>query len=207
MLENYYGKRSSDGESTAFRCKGFSPDWQLSGLDQEAIAMANLPPFLRVLLVTDGTVTKSLEAYYWEPVAIEGASNTVVISQSEIEWLGVKAGEQVIARSVLLRGAHTKTLYASAFSIIRLALIPATLREKLLAGTIGIGELIRESGLETYRELQEFGRTTDMSRYGGPQTTTDCVFRSYRIILDHRPAILVSECFPVSAFRGDRQGP
>jgi chorismate-pyruvate lyase len=202
MLENYYGKHSADPDSAVFRCKGFSPDWQFSGADRKAVTMASLPPFLRVLLVTDGTVTKSLEAYYWEPVVIDNVSNQITVAQSDIEWLGVESGEEVMTRRVLLRGERTKMLYASAFSIIRLTLIPPALKEKLLAGVIGIGELIRESGLETYRELQEIGSTTDMSQYGGPRTDTDCVFRSYRIILDHRPAILVSECFPIAVYRG-----
>lgn len=206
MLDSYYEKRGSSGTGHAFRSKGFSPDWQITGVDAEPTTMASLPPFLRTLLVADGTVTKSLEAYYWEPVIIDGVSNTVLEAQAEIPWLEVQPGEQVVARSVLLRGSRTKTLYASAFSIIRLALIPQQLRESLLAGTLGIGELIRECGLETFRELQEFGHARDMSDYGGPKTNNECVFRTYRIILNHRPAILVSECFPISAFSAGHQG-
>jgi chorismate-pyruvate lyase len=205
MLQSYYDKRGPGGENLAFRSKGFvAPDWSLSGIDRKGITMASLPPFLRTLLVTDGTVTKSLEAYYWEPVRVDNVSNTVVTSESEIDWLDVRNGEEVIARGVQLRGGMSRTLYASAFSIIRMALIPEALRTRLLAGQLGIGELIRECGLETYRELLEFGYTTDMSRFGGPETNLECVYRTYRIILDHRPAILVSECFPVAVFNGAR---
>ena len=39
-----------------------------------ALKMSQLPPFLRVLLTTDGTVTKSLESYFWEPVAVVNIS-------------------------------------------------------------------------------------------------------------------------------------
>lgn len=200
MLQSFYHNRESDGASIVFRSKGFSPDWQLASQYRKPMAMESLPPFLRTLLVTDGTVTKSLEAFYWEPVVIEGVRNTVIEAESDIGWLDVSAGEKVVARSVLLRGGRSGALYASAFSIIRHSLIPESLRKNLLAGSLGIGELIRECGLETYREIQEFGHATDMSAYGGPQTDVECVYRTYRIILDHRPAILVSECFPVAAF-------
>lgn len=205
MLDSYYSKRGSGSETQAFRSKGFvGPDLALSNSDRKSLTMASLPPFLRTLMVTDGTVTKSLEAFYWEPVHVGNVSNQLETSASDIEWLGVSAGEEVIGRSVLLRGGSSQTLYASAFSIIRLALIPETLRSRLMAGQLGIGELIRECGLETYRELLEFGYTTDMSNFGGPETNIECAYRTYRIILDHRPAILVSECFPIATFNGAR---
>lgn len=204
MLESFYGKQDSSGVSDAFRSKGFSPEWRLSvggDAEGEPVTLGSLPPFLRTLLVTDGTVTKSLEAYYWEPVAVEAVTNQVLEAQSPIAWLDVQAGEEVVARKVLLRGKGSQTLYASAFSIIRLSLIPEQLRDRLLSGKLGIGELMREYGLETYRDIQEFGRTRDMSRYGGPETDMPCVYRTYRIIFDHRPVILVSECFPVAVFQ------
>jgi len=205
MLTSYYDKRGSEGEGVAFRSKGYVPDWSIVAPPREPMAMASCPPFLRTLLVTDGTVTKSLEAYYWEPVVVDAIANMPVQAESEIEWLDVSAGEQVLSRSVLLRGARSKTLYASAYSVIRLNLIPEELKQKLIAGQLGIGELIRECGVESYRELLEFGHTSSMSQFGGPDTEQECVFRSYRIIIGHRPAILISECFPIAVYEASRR--
>ncbi len=201
LLRNYYEKRGEPIVNHAFRSKGFiATDWQLEGPTRSSISLAALPPFLRTLMVTDGTVTKSLEAYYWEPVRIEDVIIRETHAEAAIEWLDVAAGESLIVRSVQLRGGVSRRLYASAFSIIRTAPLPPGLHGRLLSGEIGIGELIREVGLETYRELLDFGATHDMTPFGGRATDVDCVYRSYRIVVDHRPAILVSECFPIHSF-------
>lgn len=202
ILRNYYEKRGAPTLNQAFRSKGFiAGDWQLEGPTRSTISLATLPPFLRTLMVTDGTVTKSLEAYYWEPVHIEDVIIRETRAEAAIEWLDVHPGESLIVRSVQLRGALSRRLYASAFSIIRTAPLPKGLHGRLLSGEIGIGELIREVGLETYRELLEFGATQDMTLFGGRTPDVECVYRSYRIVVDHRPAILVSECFPIHSFR------
>lgn len=201
LLRNYYEKRGEPIVNHAFRSRGFiATDWQLEGPARSSISLAALPPFLRTLMVTDGTVTKSLEAYYWEPVRIEDVIIRQTHAEAAIEWLDVATGEALIVRSVQLRGGVSRRLYASAFSIIRTAPLPASLQGRLLSGEIGIGELIREVGIETYRELLEFGATQDMTPFGGRAAEVDCVYRSYRIVVDHRPAILVSECFPIHSF-------
>ena len=40
-------------------------------MDKVAVNWEQLPPLLRILLVTDGTVTKTLEAYYWERISVD----------------------------------------------------------------------------------------------------------------------------------------
>lgn len=162
--------------------------------------LALLPPFLRSLLVTDGTVTRTLEAYYWEPVGVENVRNRLEIATRHLAWLDLHPGDEVISRQVLLRGANSRRIYACAHSLIRSSQLPDALRERLLLGRLGIGELIRECGLESFRQLLEFGSTRDMAEFGGPATVTDCVYRSYRIMIGHAPAILVSECFPLQVF-------
>jgi chorismate-pyruvate lyase len=206
LLDLYY-RRAADARPDRFKSKGFDPEWRFDPEDGDGLAMARLPPFLRTLLVTDGTVTKSLEAYYWEPVTVACRANRQVAAREAVDWLEVPAGEALIARSVLLQGVRSGRTFASALSVIRVALIPEPLRESLLAGQLGIGELIRECGLETYRELREIGRSRDMGRYGGPCEPRECVFRSYRIIIGHRPAMLVTECFPIDVFAAPHPQP
>jgi chorismate-pyruvate lyase len=208
MLRSFYHKRGSGIGNDAFRSKGFAnTDWQLAGPARSDITLTRLPPFLRTLLIADGTVTRSLEAYYWEPVQVEDVAIRTVNAEADIEWLAVNTGDELILRCVQLRGGMSRRLYASAFSIIRTATLPEGLRPRLLSGEIGIGELIREVGIETYRELLEFGSAQDMTRFGGHITDVDCVFRSYRIVVEHRPAILVSECFPINTYKAPAQLP
>ena len=53
-----------------FKSKGYVPGGIITNSRHENLDIEAMPPFLRTLLVTDGTVTKSLEAFFWEPVVV-----------------------------------------------------------------------------------------------------------------------------------------
>lgn len=204
MLQTYYEKHEIERAYEVFRARGFSADWVISGVKNQDVAMASLPPFLRTLLVTDGTVTKSLEAFYWEPIVIDSVSQKLVAAEAAIHWLDIAVGDEVLGRRVNLRGRFSNSVYARAFSIIRPQLIPDDLRQRLIQGTLGIGELIRDCGIETYRELLEIGSSQALAGFGDePDTTEAHIFRTYRIVLNKQPAILVTENFPISVFRAE----
>jgi len=199
MLNVYYRKHGIEPDYEVFRSKGFSPQWSAK-TKTRALEFQSLPPFLRTLLVTDGTVTKALEAYYWEPVQVDTVFQEFVQAEADIDWLDVRSGDEVLSRRVNLRGRARSTVYAKAYSILRSSLIPTQLRAQLLAGTLGIGELIRDCGLETYRELLEIGLTTAEDELDPGDATLGAVYRTYRIVLGGRPAILVTEHFPLDVF-------
>lgn len=199
MLNVYYRKHGIEPDYEVFRSKGFSPQWSAK-TTARSLELQSLPPFLRTLLVTDGTVTKALEAYYWEPVQVDTVFQEFVRAEADIDWLGVRTGDEVLIRRVNLLGRSRSTTYAKAYSILRSSLIPHQLRAKLLAGTLGIGELIRDCGLETYRELLEIGLTTSEDELDPGDATLGAVYRTYRIVLGGYPAILVTEHFPLDVF-------
>jgi len=103
----------------------------------------------------------------------------------------VTAGDQVLTRQAQLRGADTGRTYADAFSVIRVERIPLAFRQRLIDREIGIGVLIRDSGLESYREVLDVGAASG----AGAE-----IFRTYRIIIDHAPVILITETFPVALY-------
>jgi chorismate-pyruvate lyase len=207
MLSAYYTKRGVEPAYAIFRSRGFSPDWEIEGRDHDKIPLSALPPFLRTLLVTDGTVTKSLEAFYWEPIEVLTVSQAAVHAEHDIDWLDVAAGEEVIGRRVVLRGRTSGVRYTRAHSIIRPRLIPDALRAGLVAGSLGIGELIRDCGLETYRELLEIGAGRAMPDDTGTDGSPDVhIHRTYRIVVGGQPAILVTEYFPVAVFERGGNG-
>lgn len=175
---------------TYFRTRGFVPGGVITNARAESLHMEALPPFLRTLLVTDGTVTKHLEAYFWEEVAVENLGQTEVTLETAVPALALGAGERVLKRRVRLVGRASGRCYGEAESLIRLPCLPERLRGELVAGRIGIGELLRERGLETYREILDLGRA-------GP----DAVYRTYRIMIHGEPAILISETFPCEPYR------
>lgn len=187
-----------------FNIRGYIPGGIVKNAKSENLDLQGLPPILRMLMVTDGTVTKSLEAYFWEPVGVEKLTQDVIEYPVDQEWLDIKKGDKVLEREVRLRGGESGNVFAFARSLIRLEILPENLREALLNEKIGIGELVRECGLETYREVLDMGREIDESLADifCTQYCGDLVYRTYRIMANHQPAILITEYFPCRRFAG-----
>ncbi|MBK1719606.1 chorismate--pyruvate lyase family protein [Thiocystis violacea] len=177
-----------------FRRDGFTRDGEIVSTLGERLALNQLPPFLRALLVTDGTVTKILEAYFWEPVAVDTLEQRFETALEPVPWIQVESGDDCLIRDARLRGTDSGRGFAEAFSLIRIDLIPPDFRRRLIDREIGIGVLIRDSGLESYREVLDVG----LERTDDGETV---VFRTYRIIIDHQPVILITEYFPLALYR------
>jgi chorismate-pyruvate lyase len=186
-----------------FRTKGYVPGGWLTDGEVEGLEMADLPAFLRTLLVTDGTVTRSIEAYFWETVNVEGLGQGVIAVDQAVESLELKQGEDVLRRRVRLVGEDSQAVYAHAESLLRLDRLPSELNRELQAGRIGIGELLRERSLETYRELLAFGVETmgPLTEVFPGKDTDLLVTRVYRIALNHQPTILITEKFPLALYK------
>jgi chorismate-pyruvate lyase len=157
MVERYYRRAEGNSGPNPFRCEGFVRGGTIASDGCEPVPIDTLPPFLRALLVTDGTVTKMLEAYFWEPVVVDTLRQEFITAEAEIPWIDVAAADRIMVRRARLRGADSGKHYAHAFSVIRTELIPPFFRQRLIDREIGIGALIRDSGLESYREVMEVG--------------------------------------------------
>lgn len=166
---------------------------KLFGLEG-ALDVSALPAFLRVLLATDGTVTKSLEAYFWEPVEVVTVEQGYCVLLKGDSHMGLPAESRVLQRSVRLQGQVSKVVYAWASSLIQTEHLPIAVREGLEQQRLGIGELLRECGLETYREVLEVGE--DPKGINGPS-----VWRSYLIRQSARPLVKITECFPLLPYK------
>ena len=173
-----------------FKSKGYLESGIITSQHHDELDMRTLPPILRVLLITDGTVTKTLEAYFWEPVLVKGIKQKTVLLRDRHHPLATLKNETVLQRNVKLVGKISGSLYAKAESTIRLQHLPADIRENLIAEKMGIGELLRESGLETYRELIDIG-----------QEENNLIYRTYQIIIDQIPTITVTEHFPLAQYQ------
>lgn len=180
-----------------FKTRGYVPGGMITNSRMESLDLEAVPPFLRTLLVTDGTVTKCLEAYFWEPVRVENLGQTQVIVAQDIDWLDLKQGSPALFREVRLRGAASGNVYTYAKSILKLDLLPQHLQDDLLGGEIGIGEMLRERGLETYREVLDIGREFDESLVPifDIKRCGELIYRTYRVLMNHVPAMLITEKF------------
>lgn len=162
-----------------------------------------LSPLLRTLLVTDGTVTRFLEAYFLEPVKLERVLQEEVTLEADLPSLDLARGNTVLKRQVLLCRNSTKEVYTFAESFIRLDRLWPELRDDLLEGRLGMGELLRDRRMETYRELLSYGKEntghlSHLFKIGKDETLFS---RSYRIFNRQRPTILISEKFPERCFQ------
>jgi chorismate-pyruvate lyase len=188
----------SRGLAAALNRTGFVAHAQLGSAEQN-LAFAQIPPLLRLLLVTDGTVTKSLEAYFAEPVVVQlqtqalqpprhwplhaAHSDSVALDQSL---------QPLLSRQVKLCGEQSGLCYAQADSWIAIDLLPKHLAEGLLAGQLGIGELVRSQGLDTYRALQDLGVLQ--------QDGQTWVWRDYAICTHQRELMRIREHFPLALY-------
>ena len=149
-------------------------------------------PLLRALLVTDGTVTKFLEAVTMERVEV------AILAQSEIELteyhdtLEAQPNSRVITRTVSLIGTTTKRHYAEATSLLVVDRLPVEVRRRLEDHPQGIGRILLESRLETRREVLWYGRDPSESTDRG----VGGIRRAYRIISGGAPLMLITESFP-----------
>ncbi len=157
--------------------------------DKRPAAFLALPPILRVLLTTDGTVTKTLEAYFCERVEVRRVAQRLQPLGQALPALELGEGAEVLGRRVQLCGATSDRLYAQAESFICPQALPEAHFQALLEGSMGIGEIIRESGLESYRKLVAMNLLGDQDMQ-----------RAYVIVIGGRPAIWVSESFPLALF-------
>lgn len=197
ILQSYYTKTEAQIDQR-YKSEGFINGGVVQLADNAGtIAMEDLSPILRTLLVTDGTVTKLLEAYFWEPVEVVTQKLEVVPLARALPWLHAERAEEVLLRDVQLRGAHSGRRYARAFSVVRLSVFEPQLVQALRQGEIGLGVLIRDSGLESYRELLELIAALPAST---PAASPE-LQRSYRIIASGTPAILISECFACDVYQ------
>jgi chorismate-pyruvate lyase len=173
------------------------PDARPDG--HQPINLRTLTSFQRALLAIDGTVTRFIEAYRMEPVTIEVLTQRSQVLANPQPWLDLPAGDEVLARDVHLRGAHSGRVYAHATSLLAPAQLPATVLEHLQTHPAGIGGALLASGAETRREIVWFGRGR-LDPLPDPACAAhgrDHLARMYRVICGSRPVMVITERFPL----------
>ncbi|HEX2368786.1 MAG TPA: chorismate pyruvate-lyase family protein [Acidimicrobiia bacterium] len=156
-----------------------------------------LSPFYRSLLVIDGTVTKFIEAFTMEPVVVERLSQEEFVLPADHEWLEAPAGTRVIAREVLLRGTLRGVVFAHAASLLVTERLPSSVQDELATHPGGLGRIMNDAGLETRRDILWYGRERNAVPPEGLGGRGEFIARTYRVVHDGRPFMLINEKFPV----------
>ena len=166
------------------------------------INFARLSPFQRGLLVTDGTVTRFIEAYTFAPVEVVLVQQKRQTLSSDHNWLQLPAGEEVISRQITLQ-IHQKQeaapiIYTYADSLIVPKRLPKSVLDGLESDKQGLGGLLRCSGLETRRELLWCGieTLTDLPIAIAHLEGEMFLSRTYLVYADQEPLMLINERFP-----------
>ena len=165
----------------------------------EPLNMRALPPMLRALAVIDGTVTKFLEAYMMEPIEVTTLGQAEQTLENAQEWLEMRAGNDVLARHVTLRGSYSKRLYAYAISITNPHAIPRDIRAAMEIQGGSVGRILLSSRVEQRREVLWYGKDSADSLPDEVRTIYegDLLSRAYRIVVEGRPVIMIIEKFPM----------
>ena len=167
------------------------------------INLARLTPFQRGLLVTDGTVTRFVEAYTLAPVEVALLQQAKQTLPTEHTWLQLPAGAEVISRQVVLQ-THSQEesspiIHTYADSLIVPQRLPASILNGLKSDKQGLGGLLRCSGLETRRELLWCGIEvlTDLPSAIAHLEGEKFINRTYRVFANQKPLMLINEKFPL----------
>lgn len=189
-------------QQSYFRSSGFLREAVIETESGESLDLTTLPAFLRTLLVTDGTVTKSLEAWFWENVKILTVSNRLEVLKNEVVGLEISGGDKVLQREVKLKGVQSNITFACAKSTVSLKHLPEEIGTALENGDIGIGELLREKGIETYRDIFNINYLSNLPMGDKlvDSLRSEVLSRSYRIRVNGHPAIIVTEYFPINIY-------
>jgi len=122
------------------------------------VNLRTMEPFQRAILTIDGTVTKFIEAYMMEPVVIVRLAQETRQLPTDHIWLDAPHGTDVIAREVLLQGKYSHRIYAYAVSLLAADQLPEEVKNRLGPGGEGLGRILVNTRMESYREILWYGR-------------------------------------------------
>ncbi|MDP7733124.1 chorismate--pyruvate lyase family protein [Mycobacterium sp. TY813] len=153
---------------------------------------------LRVLIDTDGTLTRMLRIVYRDEIEVSIISQRVrqaaAISIPEFDGLTGR----ILDRQILLRGRNSGIPFIAAESLIAIDLLPASITNLLTETNRPIGEIIAASRLETYKEpvtvwIDELPTWTGLGNY--PSDRPRVIKRRYCVTSGGQAVLVITEYF------------
>lgn len=151
---------------------------------------------LRILIATDGTLTRILGVVADEEITVR------IIEQHIHPRKGAEArqlpGSRILQRRILLEGRSSGRRFVAAESMIAVDLLPHAIAANLTGTECPLGEIMAAGYLETFKEPADvwIGESPDWLAIAGYQTSRPrTAGRRYRIIMGGQPVIVVTEYF------------
>lgn len=178
-----------------------------AGVDHEAelsvAEIRNLDRDLRILIATNGTLTRILSILANEEIAVEIIEQRIHDFAPKIPELEDAAIGRVLQRDILLKGRTSGTAFIAAESLIAIDLLPRAIVTSLTETDRPIGEIMAASCMETFKEEAKVwtGKLPGWPALDAYQNSrAGNVARRYRIIVGGQPVIVITEYVLRTAF-------
>ncbi len=155
----------------------------------------HLNPLERVLLATDGSFTLLLGAITNEPIKTVPLTQSVHTLEQPHTQLQLETGDRILKRHVLLKAASSDRTLVYGASTIVLSRLSSYIRQMLAEGSKPIGLLLRQAGIETHRELHDWGRCETSHFAAKHLSGQTLLFRTSIAYANGLPLMVVSEYF------------
>ena len=155
----------------------------------------------KILLHTDGSITKILEAITGKRVVVETVKQHVIRADRRIaDVLSIKEGEEVNYRVVNLKVNNDVLVHAVSYTPI--SRLEKDFKEDLMRADIPIGKIMRKYKIEARREINwtETKRAGKMAEIFGIDESDVLLVRNYNIIHKGEILINITEYFPAKKF-------
>jgi len=163
----------------------------------------------KILLGTDGSVTKLLESVTGHPVSVRTREQVIVRADADTaERLSIAPGDEVNYRVVELFDSATGEVLVYATSQTPVARLAPEFRDDLLKADIPIGKIIESHHIEARREILSARVSPAQDEMCGifPVCRNEPMLsRQYQIIHSGQPLIFIEEQFPYNRFLDERR--
>lgn len=175
--------------------------------DKIALAgFANLSRFQKILLITDGTVTKLLEHYLDESITVYKLEEDLkqnIRTFPDAYKLNFDSPVNVLQRNIFLQGKITGKYWIYAESTIFIDQLNADFRNDLLKSNQPIGKLWGKYRLETYKQILSMQKEKAMklAPYFNIKSDDSIISRTYSVYSNKKVIMMITEKFPCVFFQ------
>jgi chorismate-pyruvate lyase len=164
------------------------------------IELSTLSFLQRVLLTTDGTLTKILEAYLLEEIQIVKLSERSILAK-DAPLLELEPGDQVVEREILLQGKVSRKNFLYARSRLATNRLDEGFRDDLNS-EIPLGKLMLAHRMETFKEIVALSKESagEFAAFFQISDRDHLLSRTYRLFHRHKPVMIITEKFPERYF-------
>lgn len=179
---------------------------RMKGIEEE---VGKLSPVHKILLGTDGSVTRMLEIITGHPVTVVTRSQEVVrADRATADLLAIEEGEEVNHRVVELRDAESNEVLVYAVSDTPISRLPQAFKHDLMKADVPIGKIMQNHRIEARREILDarvLPADPDLGAVFGIYRNEPLLNRRYQIIHREQPLIAIEETFPYHLFENERK--